>query len=415
MATALDRRTRSLADVVPLSSGQFLSDQVPALVARHGTLVAAGATALEAPPLAVEVGDRAWTFVPRDPTVDVVDGVADGALVITLDDNEFSAWAQLQRSLAGMAVMGDLRSRGGTDRDVAVWDSLWLALHEGWPVVDDELTFVDRDGSPLDLARSFTRDDDPADIAHFLREAGYLYLEQWLEPADMALVAEEMDAALPRYTEGDGRSWWAVMEDGSHRCVRMQQFLPHSPTMARVFRSDRWEQLRRTLAADDDLIQGRPGDHVVEALVKPPGVERGISDVSFHRDCHLGGHPYGCSGVDVGFAVTGSDTSTGRLQVVAGSHRVGIPALVAITDPYLPVVSVYTEPGDLTVHLSCTLHESTPPVTTERKVMYAPFKLAPRPGDVEPAPDPGQRDRIGALLSSDDAPSSKEAWAGREV
>ena len=33
-----------------------------------------------------------------------------------------------------------VRFRGGDDRDVAVWDSLWLALHEGWPVVDDGLT-----------------------------------------------------------------------------------------------------------------------------------------------------------------------------------------------------------------------------------------------------------------------------------
>lgn len=415
MPTTLDRRTRSVSDIRPITVDQFITDHLPPLVGHHGALVVAGARALAAPPLTVEVRGRSWSLAVVDDALDLRDGPTDGALVVSLDDDQFTDFVHLQRSLAGLAVMGQLEVRGGTERDIAVWDSLWLALHEGWPVVDDELTFLDRDGAPLDLGRSFTRDSDPAAIAHFLREAGYLHLKSWLEADDMARVADEMDAALPHYVEGDGRSWWAVMEDGSHRCVRMQQFLPHSPTMARVFQSDRWDLLRRTLGADDELVQGRPGDHIVEALVKPPGVERGISDVSFHRDCHLGGHPYGCSGVDIGFAVTGSDESTGRLQVVAGSHRVGIPALVAITDPYLPVISVFTEPGDLTVHLSCTLHESTPPVTTSRKVMYAPFSLAPRPGDTPAKVDPGERDRIGALLAAEDAPSSKDAWVGREV
>ena len=415
MSLPLDRRTRSAADVGPLTATQFTTTTLPPLIERHGGLVAEGVDALGAPPLTVESGGTAWSLVVVDRRLVLQDGPVDGALVVRLDDEQFAAFAHLQRSLAGFGVMGQLQLPAGTERDVAVWDSLWLALHEGWPVVADDLTFVDRDGSPLDLGRSFTRDDDPADVAHFLREAGYLHLKGWLDPADMARVADEMDAALPRYTEGDGRSWWAVMEDGSHRCVRMQKFLPHSPTMARVFQSDRWDQLRQTLQADDELVQGRPGDDIVEALDKPPGVERGISDVSFHRDCHLGGHPYGCSGVDIGFAVTGSDPSTGRLQVVAGSHRVGIPALVAMTDPYLPVVSVWTEPGDLTVHLSCTLHESTPPVTIGRKVMYAPFSLAPRADEAPAKRDPAERDRIGALLAADGAPSSKEAWAGREV
>jgi Phytanoyl-CoA dioxygenase (PhyH) len=413
---SLDRRTRSDADVHLVSPDELFTEQLPPLLDRHGHLAAAGIEALGAPPLAIEVGDRAWSLTRDGTTVGVREGIADGALVVTLHEQAFSDWAQLQRSFGGMMVAQELRFRDGDERDISVWDSLWLTLLEGWPVVDDELQFLDRDGGPLDLGRSFTPDDDPADIAHFLREAGYLHLRGWLDPDDMARISEEIDEAVPRYVEGDGRSWWAVMEDGTHRCVRLQQFLPHSPTTAAVLQSERWERLRRTLAADDELVQGRPGDHVIEALIKPPGVERGISDVGFHRDCHLGGHPYGCSGVDIGFAVTGSDESTGRLRVVAGSHRVAIPVSIALTDPYLPVVSVWTEPGDLTVHLSCTLHESTPPVTSERRVMYSPFKLAPRPGDVPPAPaDPGLRDRLGKLLASEEAPSSKEAWADRAV
>ena len=131
---------------------------------------------------------------------------------------------------------------------------------------------------------------------------------------------------------------------------------------------------------------------MIEALIKPVGVVAGASDLPFHRDCHLGRHAYGCSGVDVGITVTASGRDNGRLGVVAGSHRIAIPGEVARTAPYLPVVGIATEPGDCTVHLSCTLHESTAPRVTTRKVMYAPFRLAPFSDDVEPP-----KERNGAL------------------
>ena len=405
MAVDLDRRTRNLAEVTPLTLDGLRHDVLPHLIARNGPLVAAAMTRLGVPPLSVEVDGDAVTLVVENATLAIRDGAAAGALHVVFDEAQLTQWGHLQRGLNGMAVFGELNRLVGTDDDVSAWDALWLALLEGWPVIDDDLQFLDRRGDPLDLGQSFTRDDDPAEIAHFLREAGYLHLRGWLDPVDMAAIADEIDRAVPCYTEDDGRSWWAELEDGTRRCVRLQQFLPHSPTTAKVLESERWEQLRTTLAAADELVQARPGEHVVEALVKPPGVVRGISDVNFHRDCHIGGHPYNCSGVDIGIAVTGSDETTGRLQVVAGSHRVAIPVHIALSDPYLPVVSVWTEPGDLTVHLSCTLHESTPPVTRARKVMYTPFKLAPRTEDAESAAhDPVARGRIGAIIAGDRAP-----------
>jgi hypothetical protein len=86
----------------------------------------------------------------------------------------------------------------------------------------------------------------------------------------------------------------------------------------------------------------------------------------------------------VAIAVTPTSEELGLLRVVAGSHRVAMPVEIAKVDPYLPVVGLPTEPGDLTIHLSCTLHESTPPRSAERKVMYGGgFSLAPRARDVE--------------------------------
>ncbi|WP_436789999.1 phytanoyl-CoA dioxygenase family protein [Yinghuangia sp. YIM S10712] len=378
MPVALDRRTRRDADLRHVDVETFVVADFPSLAARNGAVVARGIEVLNAPSLAVEVSDQAWSFTRAGDTLTASPGIADGAVVVTFSAEEFSDWVQNQRSFNSMLTARNLRYRGGSERDISVWDSLWLSLLEGWPVVDDALAFHDRHGDPLALDRVFTPDDDPADIAHFLREAGYLHLRGWTDPADMRRISDDIDRVLPNYREGDGRSWWATLADGTRRCVRLQEFVEHSPTTAAILRGDRWDRLRRVIAADDDLVQGPVQGRCIEALIKPVGVVAGPSDVSFHRDCHLGRHAYRCSSTVVGISVTESSEANGQLRVIAGSHRILMPVEVAKTEPYLPVVAVPTVPGDLTVHLSCTLHESTPPRLHERRVMYAGFGLAAR-------------------------------------
>lgn len=382
MPIALDRRTRSDADLRTVTPDEFFDEQLPALIARHGALVARGMLELDARPLAVEVEDRAWTFSTDGTTLLLGVGAGDDAVVVTLTGPLFSDWVQQQIGFNGLAVSGQMRSRNGSEHDLSVWDSLWMTLLEGWPTVDPDLTFLDEQGRALDLGRTFTPADDPEDVAHFLREAGYLHLRGWVDPQLMARVSDDIDRAVPHYAEGDGKSWWSSLVDGTRRCVRLQEFLPHSPTTEAILRSPGWDQLRTTLGDRDALVQAPVEGRCLEALIKPIGVDGGSSDIPFHRDCHFGRHAYSCSALTVGIAVTGSSHENGLLRVVAGSHRVAMPIEVAKSKPYLPVIGVPTEPGDLTVHLSCTLHEATPPRTSERKVMYGGnFSLAPRPGD----------------------------------
>jgi hypothetical protein len=329
-------------------------------------------------------------------------GAAAGAFTVALAPDRFSDWAQDVSSLNGLVLAGTATTRNGSAREVGLWDSLWRCLLEGWPVVG-AIEFRDRRGEPLDLGRVFSPDDDPDELAHHLREAGFARLRGWVSPEEAAAIGREMDEALPHYTEGDGRSWWARLDDGSVRCVRMQQFVDRSPTAKAFYDGSRWDDLRRIFEGDDDLVQGRPGNQVAEALVKPVGVVAGASDLSLHRDCHLGGHAFGCSGVDLGITITASGRGNGQLGVIAGSHRLAIPGELATSTSYLPHVAVETDAGDCTVHLSCTLHESTAPTRSTRKVMYAPFKLEPPPGE-EPAPERGPelRDEVYKMLLEDD-------------
>lgn len=384
MGFNLDRRTRRDEDRRLVTADAFFIQEFPVLAAKHGHLVAAGVEALAVPPLTVEAAGSSWTVLREGGGIEARPGTVGGAVVVSLSPEQFSDWAQNQMTLNGFLVARELIFSNGTLADVSAWDSLWITLLEGWPVTDDQLEFLDRHGAPLDLASSFTPDADPADIAHFLREAGYLHLKGWLDPADMARIVADMDRALPHYQEGDGKSWWATVKDGTRHCVRLQEFVEHSPTTQAILSGETWARMRRILGGRDKLAVRPVEPRIIEALYKPIGVISGPSDVNFHRDCHLGRHSYVCSRMTIGIALTPTGKGNGSLQVIAGSHRVAMPVEIAKTRPYLPVVTLPTEAGDMTVHLSCTLHESLPPVFAERRVMYTEIPLAPPTGTVGP-------------------------------
>lgn len=385
---SIDRRTRYDDEGVLVDAPTFFDQHLPELLDRNGLTATEGLAALGAAPLGLDVGGYRRTIHLEGGRLAVRAGIVDGALVVGLDPEQFSDLAQQVHSFNALWVARSIRPAGGTPGrrrdDLDVWDSVWLALLCGWPVVDEGLAFVDRTGRPLDLGQFFTPDDDPDDVAHFLREVGYLHLRGWVDPAAMPTVAADVERAMPTYQKGDSRSWWATLMDGTERCVRLQGFVGHSPTLREILTNDRWDVLRRTLAAGDDLVMGPVTDDSGEALVKPLGVVQGVSDVPWHRDCSLGRHSYRCSGAVVGISVTPSGPERGHLRVAAGSHRIAMPPRWTAERSYLPVVPLPTEPGDLTVHLTCTLHEAMPPTSEERIVLYGGgFGLAPRPGHGE--------------------------------
>lgn len=371
---SIDRRTRREGD----TPDGFVGDQVGALLAQHGDLVADGIRHLGLRPLAFDVAELSWRRTLGLDGDQLVwrDGIADDAMVLDLDAGQLADLALDQRTLNSFSVNRDVRMHRATMDHILDWDVVLRALLDGWPVHrPGEVDFVTPDGSPLDLQHGYGPDDDPGEIAHFLREAGFVHLRGWLDPADMVTIAADMDRALPLYQPDDGRSWWATLAGGESRCVRMLHFVERSPTTERVLTSDTWDHLRTTLAGTDTLAPPVVRGNVIEALVKPLGVVQGISDIPWHRDCSLGRHSYKCCGLTVGVSVSDGGADSGQLRVLAGSHRAGVPAVGVRPGLDLPIVPLPTWAGDLTVHLSCTLHEATPPTATERKVMYTGFEL----------------------------------------
>lgn len=378
---SVDVRTRSAGDVRPVDAAAFFGEELSALVDERGDLAVAGAREMGVRPIALVVDGAAWVLRfdgDRFSVMAVGDGdvPADVATVVGLDHQQLEDLVNDVRTPVGFLAGGDLDVRTGRFEALLDWSVVLRSLLDGRPVhTAGSVTFRDGDGGPLDLGRPFALDGDLDDAAHFLAEAGFLHLQGVFTEAEMAAVSAEMDDAAGGYERGDGRSWWARTHSGDDRLVRMLRFQDVSPTTARLLADERL--LGLAALTDDGHRLGKPGGNpsTVEALVKPIGVVEGISDVPWHKDCSLGGHSYRCCSLTVGVSVTGADAASGQLRVVPGSHRtLSWPSFVR-PGLDLPQLDLPTRTGDVTVHLSCTLHMSQPPVTSERRVLYTDLTL----------------------------------------
>jgi hypothetical protein len=379
---SVDLRTRTDGPTPAVDPDRFFVDDLPAAFAAHAHAVAPGAGVLDPIPLTVEIGEDRWTLARAGDAVRVTRGgaVDGGGAHVRLNAEQLDDLVHDRQTFMSWVSNGALDQPAGRLADLLDWWVLLRAALDGRAVhTPGSLTFTEVDGGPLDLHRSFDPGDDPAALRHFLEEAGYLHLRGVFEQDEMAEVSRDMDAAAPSYRPGDGRSWWARTADGTSQVVRMQAFDEHSARTASLLDDDRFRRLADIPGVGHEFGARRPSNRV-EALFKPIGVVEGISDVPWHKDCSLGRHSYECCSLTVGISVTGADGESGQLRVVAGSHRALVwPAFVRPGSD-LPEIDLPTRTGDVTVHLSCTMHMAQPPVVRERRVLYTGFGL--------PAPDP---------------------------
>ncbi len=381
MAT-IDFRTRADDGVVSVDPGTLVDDQVPGLLDARGTEAGRAAIRLGILPLSFDVEGEQFTLVPGDERLQVQRGVRD-SLVVVLDRLALSELLGDAVSAFGLVMSGRVDIRVGSVDAFIDWEPVLRCLFDGRPVYEPgSIQFRDRDGSPLEIGRPFRLDDDADEIGHFLAETGFLHIEGVFSEGEMEAVSRDLDDAVAHAEQDDGASWWALTKAGEHYPARILGFNQKSPALRSLLHDDRFAAIGTF--TDDHYLQRDPdkGDSA-EGLLKKIQVIEGISDVSWHKDCAMGGHSRHCCGLTVGISVTGAGRDNGELGVVAGSHRANV-ALLGVEGLDLPRLPLPTRTGDVTVHCSCTLHMSRPPVSAERRVVYTGFGLAPRAGDRQP-------------------------------
>lgn len=410
---SVDTRTRFAGAVEVKDAEQLFADLAERLHDTGG-LAARGVQVLDLPPLTFVVDGTAAHLTVADGALTLREGRAPHGPVIGLDAVACSELFQDLVSTFGLVMPGRievLRPRG--DEFVA-WEPVLRAAIDGRPVYEPgSIGCHDRDGGDLDLRRAFRVDEDREAIGHFLAEAGYLHLEGVFTDAEMAAVSAELGAAMAEAKQDDGASWWARTGEGWYPS-RILGFNLKSPTLQDLLESDRFTRIGEL--TDDAFVQRSPreGDSA-EGLLKKVGVLEGISDVSWHKDCSMGGHSRSCCGLTVGISITGAQRRNGELGVVAGSNRANVQQIDVRADLDLPRIPLPTRTGDVTVHCSCTLHMSRPPVDQERRVAYTGFGLAPRPGDVHEELDAEEIRRRRQSLSDQVTNIEREQIVGAEA
>jgi hypothetical protein len=349
-----------------LDFDEFHRTQVPALLARgNGKL--AGSSVRDA--IAFRLPDgRSWTFEPADGDIAVREGHDTAATVVELGDAAWSDFVQEAHTSFGLLYAGALTfSRsdfGGLDR----WEPALRAVFHGRPLYDAD-TVAD-----LELARSFTLEDDPALAGAFLRRAGFVHLRSVFTAEEIAVVSAEVEGLRRRATIDDRRSWWAKDADGHDVCCRLIYASLQSAVLGRLAGDDRLRRLAdlagTALVPVVDRLDG------VSVVIKNPHVVEGLSDLPWHRDCGLGGHPVLCPALNIGIQLDRADARNGQLVFLAGSHlSSGAAPAPAPGDDTLPILAVDADPGDVTVHFGHVLHAAPPPLAPDagRRALYVGF------------------------------------------
>jgi Phytanoyl-CoA dioxygenase (PhyH) len=403
---SVDARTRPINGAGPADPASFFEEAWREAAARHGARAAEDAARLGLPPITIRVDDAAWTLQPATNAIDVVPGSSDADASVALDRAAFADLFCERRTALGLVIGGRTEGDPASNDAFCAWDPVLRSLLDGRPVYrPGDVSLLARDGSPLDLGQRFRLGETQADAAHFLGEAGFLLLRDVFTEAEMDAVDADLGAAVRAAQPDDGTSWWASTRGGEAYPCRILDFAQQSPALRSLIAGERYVSIGNLLA--DGHRPGDPfGEHfadvTAEGLLKRVGSVDGLVCLPWHKDCDRGGHSMFCCGLTIGVCLTPVDEDHGGLDVMAGSHRANIARAQVNEALDLPAVTLRAERGDVTVHMSCTLHRSTHPMRRERRVAYTGFALPPRPGDghAEDTQAALRRDRAAIGVSS---------------
>lgn len=315
--------------------------------------------------LAISTPVGTYTYVPRDGTVEVLEGDADADTVVEMD---LDSWLGLISDLdtaPSLFYGGRISATKGKPLRFVRWEPGLRAMFHGLPPFDPETADLrGPDGEPLDPTRVFDVDDlrmRPDEMRHFLTTAGYLVVRNAFDAETVAEMLSDASVLHDEARPGDGASWWGRDADGTEVLCRVLN----------ANRSDRFRalidhpRLERLVALAPERLVSRDPEEIDSATVlwKLPDVTEGLADLPWHRDCGMGGHALNCPTIVVTVCLTDGGPEAGELRVLPGSHRGTFPFIDGRDERAPEGVPVAVAAGDVSLHYSDLMHASLPPTS----------------------------------------------------
>jgi ectoine hydroxylase-related dioxygenase (phytanoyl-CoA dioxygenase family) len=308
------------------------------------------------------------TYRVEGGSIVVTEGVGDAPIVVVLDDECWHDLTQQIRTSINLFLSGALTFERGSYTDLATWEPALRSMHSGVPVYDPRRT----DLRGRDPQAAYTAATDDAELAEQLHTMGYLHLRGVFSREEMDLANAEIDRLAAMARPGDDQSWWVTDADGNEVVCRLVYATMRSSILAELENDPRVARLGALFDPTARIAADRMEGAAV--LLKVPGRTKGLSNIPWHQDCGMGGHALLCPSLSVGIQITGSNADTGNLHVIPGSQGQSMHHGWEVQSSDIPVVSIDTEPGDVTVHVQDVMHASPKPLGAGgRRTMYVSF------------------------------------------
>ncbi|MBS0365238.1 MAG: hypothetical protein JSR67_05355 [Proteobacteria bacterium] len=334
-----------------------------------------------APPFALRLTDgRACSYVCEQGAIRIEPGVRDDAA--TLVEIETRAWQQYVngfRTVAGLVLAQSIRMLRGDMETWDIWAPALASLYTGQEIFDAHQPLLDAAGAPLDLRRSFTLDDDPQAMAHFLETAGFIVVRGALAHRRQEL-SREVDRLRAAAVENSPFSWWADNQTTGERFPYRLMFLSEYSELIRSLMDEDATVRQLAALARRDLVPLHDRGQGALTVLKPFGAGEKIGDsiaanLGWHTDCGLGGHCIMCPSINIGIHLDAAGPQSSQLWAMGGTHgKLTHTSLNRMLADAPNAVALDTEPGDVTIHFSCTNHAGPPPAGRgPRRTLYLPF------------------------------------------
>lgn len=317
-------------------------------------------------PLAFTIAEtgETWTYAIRDGRVESSPGAEAASDRLELSQASFDGLRRDVESSAGLIYGGKIRALQGDAMAFLQWEPALRWLFTGRAVYDaSAVDLRGRDGAPLDPARAFRLDDDPEEMAHQLRTVGFVFVRGAFSPDEVETLRAESELLRRDAREGDQESWWGKRSDGTTVLCRVLR-AGKQPKMRSLHGDPRIWQLAKLCDVPMELPLAADEKDGVTVLWKQPGVEEGLGDLPWHRDCGLGGHATMCPTAVVSVFLGPNTPEAGELRFLPGSWQSSLPYQTADSPAAPRGIAPPARAGDVTIHYGDGMHVAPPPTGT---------------------------------------------------